>query len=233
MDWQATLRELRAHLPSTREAWGVRGSLRWLEGAMRARGASASSVRNIVYRDIGTPQDRAALHDILSELAREAGRTLPPLPYVRTPTLPAELELLGRSKRRAFKQFLGALRAGRTVRMVVSGPPGVGKTMLIEHLEREAARLPAPLPVRRLMLGGDVSAVLGQVKVLASQPFAVQAEAQAQAARAVLTGLEGVLLVRVERAGEFAGVPPETRRAHPSAWGPGPPSTCIAAPRWV
>ncbi|GGQ95789.1 hypothetical protein [Deinococcus ruber] len=221
MDWQAALRELRPHLPTAREAWGVRGSLRWLEGAMRARGASASSVRNIVYRDIGTPKDRAALHDILSELAREAGRTLPPLPHVRTSTLPAELELLGRSKRRAFKQFLGALRAGRTARMVVSGPPGVGKTMLIEHLEREAALLPVPLPVRRLMLGGDVSAVLGQVRVLASQPFAVQAEAQAQAARAVLTGLEGVLLVRVERAADFAGVPPRDAHGAPisvAAW---------------
>ncbi|MGM9322274.1 hypothetical protein, partial [Deinococcus aquaticus] len=70
MDWKAVLADLRAHLPPA-GGGQARGSLRWLEGQMRGSGASPSSVRNIIYRDIGTPADRAALRAILTELARE------------------------------------------------------------------------------------------------------------------------------------------------------------------
>ena len=122
---------MRAHLPPTREEGqaggrGVRGSLRWLEAEMRARGANPAAVRNIVYRDVGTPRDKALLRGILTDLAREAGRpleaalsdTAPPAP------LPAELELLGRAKKRAYKQFLAGVRGGRSPRLIVTGRPG-------------------------------------------------------------------------------------------------------------
>ena len=227
MDWQAALKTLRPHLPRTREAWGVRGSLRWLEEAMRARGANPSSVRNIVYRDVGTAQDKLALHGLLSELAAQAGQTLAPLPVSLRQPMPTELELLGRQKRRAFRQFLasvrqsvpvrqsvGSDRPGQGARLVVSGPPGAGKTLLNTHLERAIGQLdPAP-QVRRLTLGGDLLGgdrkLFPGLKISASQPYAVQAEAQAQAARTFLDGLHGVLLLRVERSGEFGGVPPRS-----------------------
>ena len=225
MDWQAALKMLRSQLPRAREAWGVRGSLRWLEEAMRARGASSSSVRNIVYRDIGTAADKLALHALLSELASQVGQTLAPLPVSLRQPLPAELELLGRQKRRAFRQFLASVRqagsdsggqgtrdsGGQGARLIVSGPSGAGKTLLNTHLERAIGQLsPAP-QVRRLTLGGDLLSSGGlfpDLEISASQPYAVQAEAQARAAKAFLDGLEGVLLLRVERSGEFGGVPP-------------------------
>ncbi|MGY2896805.1 hypothetical protein, partial [Deinococcus sp. UYEF24] len=226
MDWQAALNTLRPHLPRAREAWGVRGSLRWLEEAMRARGANPSSVRNIVYRGIGTAADKLALHGVLSELAAQAGQPLAPLPVSLRQPLPAELELLGRQKRRAFRQFLAAVRQSASgaggsgpssnssgARLIVSGPPGAGKTLLNTHLERAIGQLsPAP-QVRRLALGGDLLSSGGPfpgLEISASQPYAVQAEAQARAAKAFLEGLEGVLLLRVERTGEFGGVPPRS-----------------------
>ena len=76
MDWQGALRALRPQLPRAREPWGVRGSLRWLEEAMRARGASPSSVRNIVYRDIGTPADKRVLHTLFYLNAAQPWRTV-------------------------------------------------------------------------------------------------------------------------------------------------------------
>ncbi|WP_407539897.1 hypothetical protein Q0M94_00395 [Deinococcus radiomollis] len=229
MDWQAALNTLRPQLPRAREAWGVRGSLRWLEEAMRAQGANPSSVRNIVYRDIGTAQDKLALHGLLSELASQVGQTLAPLPVSLRQPLPTELELLGRQKRRAFRQFLASVRqsaggmqggGGPGARLIVTGPPGAGKTLLNTHLERAIGQLsPAPR-VRRLTLGGDLtlsgdtlspgSGVFPDLEISASQPYAVQAEAQARAAKALLNGLDGVLLLRVERSGEFGGVPPRS-----------------------
>ncbi|MFC6666151.1 hypothetical protein ACFP9V_12895 [Deinococcus radiopugnans] len=116
VDYRAVLAELRAHLPPEPGggAGARRGSLRWLEGEMRARGAGGAAVRNIIYRDIGTAADRDTLRAILAELAAGVGRPLPETSAVPSPTpLPAELELLGRSKKRAYRQFLAGVRAGR------------------------------------------------------------------------------------------------------------------------
>jgi hypothetical protein len=75
MDYKAALADLRAHLPPAPAGGGpLRGSLRWLEAEMQARGARPTAVRNIIYRDIGTAADRAALSAILAALAAEAGR---------------------------------------------------------------------------------------------------------------------------------------------------------------
>lgn len=85
MDWKAALADLRAHLPPVREEGGVRGSLRWLEAQMRARGANPAAVRNIIYRDVGTSGDKAVLRAVLAELAQEAGR---PLAETSSPVAP-------------------------------------------------------------------------------------------------------------------------------------------------
>ncbi|WP_161883336.1 hypothetical protein [Deinococcus alpinitundrae] len=241
MDWRGLLATLRAHLPAQREAGSVRGSLRWLEEAMRARGAGAAAVRNIVYRDVGTPADKQALHAILGGLCAEVGLNVPPLHL--PPGSPADLELLGRRKKRAFRTFMAALRAGRTPRLIVAGQPGVGKTLLIEHLEREIAAQHPPLRVTRLLLGADLGTALtqlpvpgqsGPVELHPGLPFAVQAEQQQQLARQFLRGclpitpqgegaegVGGVLLIRVQQGGQFSGAPPRGDEAAPisaAAW---------------
>ncbi|EYB67891.1 hypothetical protein DEIPH_ctg031orf0031 [Deinococcus phoenicis] len=206
MDWKGILADLRAHLPPTPEGGrGVRGSLRWLEAEMRARHANPASVRNIVYRDVGRPADKAVLRAILADLAREAGRPLvaavtpPPAP------LPDELELLGRSKKRAYKQFLAGLRAGRAPRLIVTGRAGAGKTVLIDHLERALPGLGVP-DVRRLNLSGDAGAALALAP--AGRSFAEGAQAQADAARRAFPAPPGVLLARVTADLNFGGEPP-------------------------
>lgn len=219
------LKTLRPHLPARREAGGVRGSLRWLEAAMQARGANPASLRNIVYRGVGTPADKKVLHAILTELYQEAGLTQADMviaPLNLPSSLPAELELLGRSKKRVFRSFMNALAAGRTPRVLVVGKAGVGKTVLIEHLEREVlaqysvAQYPA-VPVTRLLLGKDWSAALGNAELGSSElhvglPFALQAEQQAQAAarflQSCLQAERAVVLIRLSQGGQFGSVVP-------------------------
>lgn len=206
MDYRAVLAELRAHLPPEPGggAGARRGSLRWLEGEMRARGAGGAAVRNIIYRDIGTAADRDTLRAILAELAAGVGRPLPETSAVPSPTpLPAELELLGRSKKRAYRQFLAGVRAGRAPRLVVTGRAGAGKTVLLDSLD--AALRGAGVPVRRLFLSGDVSGLLGLAA--SGSAYAHLAAAQAEAARRQFPAA-GALLVRVTDDLNFAGQPP-------------------------
>lgn len=204
-NWQVALESLRQALPREREVGGVRGSLRWLEHQMQLLGASPSVVRNIVYRDVGTQADKEKLYGLLSKLALEVGLSLPALPPAAA--IPEELELLGRNKRRAFKQFLRTLQAGKVARMVLTGTKGVGKTLLLEHLERELQLLTPPIKVTRLTLEGDLTRIFGGFAGHGQQPFAVQAEQQAQAVQAYLAAVDGVLLVRVARQMNFSGLP--------------------------
>ncbi|WP_229723244.1 tetratricopeptide repeat protein [Deinococcus aerolatus] len=222
MDYKAVLADLRAHLPpgAGGGAAGVRrGSLRWLETQMRARGAGATAVRNIIYRDIGTAADRETLRAILAELAAEVGRPLPAAPAAPASTpLPAELELLGRSKKRAYRQFLAGVRAGRAPRLIVTGRAGAGKTVLLDSLDvtlRESG-----LVVKRLFLSGDVAGLLG-LEAAPGTSYAQLAAAQSQAVRRAFPA-SGTLLVRVTDDLAFAGGPP--RSADGSA---------VSAARWA
>lgn len=191
VDWKATLNDLRGRVPPG-GGGVVPGSLRWLEARMRERGANPSSVRNIVYRDVGTARDKAELRAVLEELARELGAPLPDGPVGAAPA-PDDLELLGRSKKRAFRQFTAGVRAGRAPRLIVSGPPGAGKTVL---LSRVAAALAAQgVPVVTLRLGGTGDGLAAPAGPVGSS-FAAQAQAQLDAARAVLPA-SGALLLRV------------------------------------
>ncbi|MCP2013089.1 tetratricopeptide (TPR) repeat protein [Deinococcus sp. HSC-46F16] len=220
MDWKATLAELRVHLPPCHEPGrGVRGSLRWLETELRERGGNPAALRNIVYRGVGTARDKALLRGILADLAREAGRPLEvssPDPAPPAP-LPPELELLGRAKKRAYKQFLAGVRAGRSPRLVVTGRPGAGKTVLLDHLERALEEVPG-LNLRRLGLDGEVAEVLGLIP--AGTSWAGQAAAQAEAARRALPPAPGVLLARVTSDVRFGGEPPRSPDGPltPAAW---------------
>nr|WP_244977131.1 AAA family ATPase [Deinococcus humi] len=215
--------DLRAHLPpdASGGAAGVRrGSLRWLEGEMRARGTGAAAVRNIIYRDIGTSADRETLRAILTELAAEVGRPLPATPTAPAPAptpLPAELELLGRSKKRAYRQFLAGVRAGRCPRLIVTGRAGAGKTVLLDSLD--FALREAGLPVKRLFLSGDVSGLLG-LGAAPGTAYAQLAAAQSEAARRQLPA-SGTLLVRVTDDLNFAASSPRSTEGSaisPARW---------------
>ncbi|UBV43753.1 hypothetical protein LAJ19_05940 [Deinococcus taeanensis] len=203
MNWKAALADLRAHLPPG--GGGVTpGSLRWLEAQMEARGAKPGTVRNIVYRDVGSAADKAALRGLLLELAREAGRTLPDEGHGPVTRPAAELELLGRSKKRAFRQFTAGVRAGRAPRLIVSGRAGAGKTVLLSRVER--ALRDADVAVRQVFLSGAAGDVLVPRGPIGSS-FAAQAQAQLDAARALLPQ-DGALLVRVTADLQPLGGPP-------------------------
>lgn len=209
MDWKAALAEIRAALPPG--AGGVqRGSLRWLEAELRARGGNPAALRNIVYRDVGTAADKRLLAGLLGELAQEAGLSLDLLTPAQEPApLPPELELLGRSKKRVYKQFLAGVRAGRSPRLVVAGRAGAGKTVLLDHLA--AALQQAGVPVERLNLSGDLLALAGGAG-LRDRSFASLAARQLDVVRALLPPdrlpVGSALLVRVTENLHFGNDPP-------------------------
>lgn len=70
--WLRYLEELRPHLQG-RDHRGRKGSLRWLEALMAERGGRAGTVRNILYKDLGSPEEKERLYRILADLYREAG----------------------------------------------------------------------------------------------------------------------------------------------------------------
>lgn len=219
VNWRAALEQVRAAQPpgAGRGAGPQPGSLRWLEAELGRRGGNPAALRNIVYRDIGTPADKALLAGVLRELAAGVGLVLDlHAPEVTAP-LPDELELLGRAKKRVYKGFLAAVRAGRAPRMVVAGRAGAGKTVLLDHLSR--ALEGSGVPVTRLNLSGEVEAVLALPPV-AGRSFAALAERQ-RAAAAAMAPARGAWLVRVAGDLRFAGDPPRGpggEVARPGAW---------------
>lgn len=223
MDWKTALAQLRAHLPPQTGSGPQRGSLRWLEAEMKARGGNPASLRNIVYRDVGTVTDKRLLSEVLHELADEAGISLTlQLPGQAAP-LPAEMELLGRSKKRVYKQFLAAVRSGRSPRLAVSGRAGAGKTVLLDQLA--TALREAGVPVRRLNIQGDLLGQTPELRKMPDRSFASLAARQVEALRAVLPpadlGVGSVLLVRVTSSLHFAGDPPrlpDGTPTTPAAW---------------
>ena len=191
-----------------------RGSLRWLEAEMQRRGANPASVRNIIYRDVGTSTDKAALRGILDELARAVGQPLSlPAPPV-APTLPDELELLGRTKKRIYKQFLAGVRAGRTPRLVVAGRRGAGKNVLLGQLAQALGGL--NVPVTRLNLSGDVLSALGEGAAPQGRSFTALWAVQQEVSRRVMPA-EGAVLLRVTADLNFGGDPPRRPDGTPTS----------------
>ncbi len=211
--WRRLFEEVRAGLGNQRDAEGMLGSINWLRKQMAARGANPNVVRNIIYRDKGKLADKRALFDILKSLharSSQAPLQAPELEVILAAGSTVEQEvaqLLGREKRRAYSGFVGAVRTGEHPKLLVTGKPGSGKTLLFDYIQ-QALELPPQAAQRVLRLefsSGDLAASLTQlaqalgvgreliearlVKLGGSSAYAVQADAQADVARVILDAI--------------------------------------------
>ena len=221
--WRSLFERVRGALHNRRDARGVVGSINWLRQGMAERGANPNVVRNIIYRDKGKLTDKRVLFGLLSELWESTGHPPLEVPEIErllsaAPDQREALQLLGRDKRRIYEGFVGALRAGKRPKLLVTGRPGSGKTLLSDYLQEgleRAAQAPqnttqstprsTPQLIRQefsalnladallhlsLALGGTPQAFAAKlVKVGVAGAYSVQADAQAGVARVVLEQL--------------------------------------------
>jgi len=214
--WRRIFEDVRRVLSNKRDASGVVGSINWLRKQMALRGANPNVVRNIIYRDKGKLADKRVLFDILSGLWEEAGQ--PPLRVPELEVLLAAssegdqevMQLLGREKRRAYGSFVSGVRSGQHPKLLVTGRPGSGKTLLVDYVQ-QALELPpraAELVLRQEFSPQDLAASLSRlalsvgvptevfearlVKIGVAGAFSVQADAQADVARVILERLRGL-----------------------------------------
>ncbi len=213
--WRRIFEEVRGALGGRRDASGVVGSINWLRTQMALRGANPNVVRNIIYRDKGKVADKRVLFTVLSELWASTGR--PPLHAPELELLlsaPPEgeheaLQLLGREKRRVYGGFVGAVRAGKGPKLLLTGRQGSGKTLLTDYVQGALEGLPeaenGSRVVRQEFSAADLAAGLLQLalavgvsaevfgaklaKVGVAGAYAVQADAQADVVRVVLEQL--------------------------------------------
>ncbi len=224
--WRRIFEEVRTALNNRRDASGIIGSINWLRKHMEARGANPNVVRNIIYRDKGKLADKRVLFTLLSELWESTGQ-----PSLRAPELEVLLsntsegeneaiQLLGREKRRAYQNFVGAVRSGSSPKLLITGKPGSGKTLLTDYIQ-QALELPPSLGarvIRQEFSSQDLAAALAQlagkiglspevfeaklIKVGLSGAYSVQADAQADVARVLLAPLRQsplILLLHVSQ----------------------------------
>ena len=208
--WRPLFEEVRSRVKNERDEHGVIGSINWLRQRMAAQGANPNVVRNIIYRDKGKLSDKQALLEILKVLwqrTSDAPLQVPELEALLSKESGVEQEiaqLLGREKRRAYSAFVSGVRGGHAPKLLVTGRPGSGKTLLldyvqqalelppkastsVERLEFSSRDLGAALTRLALALGVPRSVVEGKLaKVAAQDAFAVQADAQADVARTLL-----------------------------------------------
>ena len=213
--WRAVFEKVRSEVGHQRDVHGSLGSINWLRHHMELRGANPNVVRNILYRDKGKLPDKQALFGILDDLWRASGR--PPLRSAELEALLSPgsgqeqevLQLLGRDKRRTYRDFVQAIRGGEDPKMVIVGRPGSGKTLLCDYIQ-QAFEMP-PIATDRLIRlefgGTDLATALARlgaamevppavmearlVKLGSAGAFAVQADAQADIARAILDAARG------------------------------------------
>ena len=220
--WRGLFETVRGALRNRRDARGIVGSINWLRQGMAERGANPNVVRNIIYRDKGKLADKRVLFSLLNELWESAGH--PPLeaPEIERllsapPKRDEVSQLLCPDKRRIYETFVGALRAGRYPKLLITGRPGSGKTSLGDHLQEGlqkglqeglegAPDTPSTLQIVRqefsalnladallrlsLALGGSPQAFAAKLaKVGVAGAYSVQADAQAGVARVVLEQL--------------------------------------------
>jgi tetratricopeptide (TPR) repeat protein len=226
--WRRLFEDVRRAAANRRDEHGVRGSINWLRKQMERRGANPNVVRNIIYRDKGRPADKQVLFEILRDLWAECEQEplrVPELEVLLSQAGGPESEivrLLGREKRRAYRAFVGGVHSGSYPKLLVTGRPGSGKTLLMDYIQEalEVAPRAAERIVRldfgsghlatcltRLAVSVGVPAEVVEsklVKIGASGAFAVQADAQADVARVILDAIRGsdkplVLLAHISR----------------------------------
>ncbi|AEV16977.1 hypothetical protein TCCBUS3UF1_19390 [Thermus sp. CCB_US3_UF1] len=219
--WLRYLEDLRPHLRG-RDHRGKRGSLRWLETLMAERGGRSGTVRNILYKDLGSPEEKERLYGVIADLYKEAGLTPPPPPAELF--LESARKALGRDKRRIFRRFLKELEAGGQPQMVVVGGPATGKGVLLSALSRALSALPGQEPFflnlggelaqaliplgEGLGVGEEVRALLAQLSP--TQPYILQGALQQEVLTLLARALnrEGrPLLLRAEAEGTLEGLP--------------------------
>ncbi len=208
--WRGIFEAVRKTVGQKRDANGVLGSINWLRKEMERRGANPNVVRNIIYRDKGKLPDKRVLFEILTELWQSTGQPpfrAPELEVLLSPGSSAEqevLQLLGREKRRAYRTFVGGVRSGETPRLLVTGRPGSGKTLLADYVQ-QALEIPpraADRIVRLEFSSSDLASALSRLaqalgvpselieskllRIGSSSAFAVQADAQAEVARVII-----------------------------------------------
>lgn len=207
--WRRIFEQVRTAVGARRDAHGALGSINWLRYRMKERGANPNVVRNIIYRDKGKPADKRVLFELLNELWTEGGREplqVPEIEVLLSPQGSVEqeaLQLMGREKRRAFRSFVGAIGDGGHPKLLVTGRPGSGKTMLMDYVQQALRVSDAGGDVIRMEFGGGELATsivqLGEAlgaprgaidarlaKLGIAGAFAVQADAQSDLVRTVL-----------------------------------------------
>ncbi len=227
--WRLLFENVRKAIGQKRDENGVVGSINWLRGAMESHGANPNVVRNIIYRDKGRIPDKRALFVILDGLWQQSGNPpldMPDLQAVLSPTASAEqevLQLLGRDKRKAYRAIVGGMQAGEMPKVLVTGRPGSGKTLLTDYV-RQGVELDgaSELEIVRLEFGSSELATsltrmaneLGVpaevmesrlVRIATASAFSVQADAQAEVARVILDAVRSrqgplLLLLHVSQA---------------------------------
>jgi tetratricopeptide (TPR) repeat protein len=251
--WRRLFEEVRRAAGNRRDHDGIQGSINWLRKQMESRGANPNVVRNIIYRDKGRLADKRVLFEILSDLAKQSGGAplrAPEIEGLLAPTRNGEaevLQLLGREKKRAYKQFVDGVRAAEHPKLLIVGRAGSGKTLLLDYVE-EALTAWQPRPLRLEFGAGYLSSSLTRLalavgvapaviesklaKIGVSGAFAVQADAQAEVARTINDAIRAadeplVLLAHVSRppAAEesLGGAPlrlntPEVPRVNTAEW---------------
>jgi len=226
--WRSIFEDVRRVANNERDEHGVIGSINWLRAHMERRGANPNVVRNIIYRDKGKLPDKRVLFEILNDLWTSRGQRPLQVPELEVLLAPGSgndqevLQLLGREKRRAYKSFVQGVRSHAYPRLVVTGRPGSGKTLLSDYIQQALEIEPraADRIVRLEFTGTDLGTALVRlgttmgvpldlmeaklVKIGSSSAFAVQADAQADVARVILDAArrydgEQVLLLHVSQ----------------------------------
>lgn len=213
--WLDYLQQLKPSLQGTDQN-GKRGSLRWFEAALAERGGKAGTVRNILYKNLGSPQEKLRFYELLLELFHQAGLATPPMPIELS--LEAARRPLGHDKRRLFRRFLRGFEQGDTPQMVVVGGAATGKGVLLSAIQRT---LPQALFVN---LGGELAQCLfplaerlgfqegleGVVAQLSpTQPYALNASLQEELQRLLAQAINQTqqpLLLRAEPDGQLGGL---------------------------
>ncbi len=210
--WRAIFEDVRRAVGNQRDEHGVLGSINWLRKQMELRGANPNVVRNIIYRDKGKLGDKRTLFEILGQLWQEIEKTPLQAPELEvllssgSNTEQEVMQLLGREKRRAYRTFVSGVRNDERPRLVVTGRPGSGKTLLVDYVQQALEMSPRAVDtVVRLEFNHDLATSLGRlaralgiaseafesrlVSIGASTAFAVQADAQANVARLFIDAL--------------------------------------------